>query len=122
MQKENLFSFRYSPDFSQLWRRKERLLLNLDVALHVVANLGEIGFHALGILLVDDFQEFFQLGANLADLVVGIGVEQDFLQQIVVLIEHALGYLHVTLEGGTWGVLMLHDSCKDEGRYEWNTQ
>ena len=97
-------------------------LLDFDVALDIIAYLREIAFHAVGILVVDDFQEFFQLRTNLRHLVVGVGVEKDFLQQIVVLIQHTLGNAHVALEGGTRGVLMLHDSSKDEGGDEGNTQ
>ena len=89
--------------------------LDFYIAAHIVADLRQIALHALGILLVDDFEQFLQLRTNLRDLIVGIGVEEDFLQQVVILVEHALGNAHVTLEGGARRVLMLHDGSKDEG-------
>ena len=103
------------PIFSIFLLGDSPLLLNLDIALDVVANLGEVALHARSIFLVDDFEELFQLGTDLRHLVVGVGVEEDFLQQVVIFVEHTLGDAHVTLEGGTRGVLMLHDSSKDEG-------
>ena len=91
------------------------LVNNLYIALHVIANLREIALHALSILVVDDLQKFLQLRTDLTHLVVGIGVEEDFLQQVVILVQHTLGNAHVTLEGGSWCILMLHHSRKDEG-------
>ena len=40
-------------------------LFDLDVALHVVADLGEIALHARSILGIDDFQKLLQLRADL---------------------------------------------------------
>ena len=45
-----------------------------------------------------------------------IGVEEDFLKEVIVLIEHSLGDSHVALEGSTRRILMLHHSSKHEGR------
>ena len=87
---------------------------------HVVANLCEVALHAVGILVVDDFEQLLQLGAYLAHLVVGVGVEEYFLQQVVVFAEHALGNAHVALEGGAGSVLRFHDGCEDEGGDEGN--
>ena len=98
------------------------LLLDFNVALNVITDLRQITLHALGILVVDNLKEFFQLCSNLSYLVVGIGVEEDFLKQIVVLVEHTLGYTHVALEGGTRCILMLHDSSEHEGRHKGDTQ
>ena len=89
-------------------------ILDLDVTLDIISNLREVAFHTVGILVVDNLKQLLQLGTYLRHLVVGLGVEQDFLQQVVVLVEHALGNLHVTLEGGTGGILMLHHGSKDE--------
>ena len=44
------------------------------------------------------------------------------MKQVVVLIEHALGYPHMALEGRTWSILMFHHSGKHECRYEWDTK
>lgn len=74
--------------------------LYLYVALYVVAYLGEVALHAFGILVVDNLEQLLQLSADLRHLVVGVGIEEYFLQQIVILIEHALGNAHVALEGG----------------------
>ena len=98
------------------------LSFDLDILFHVVAYLGEILLHALGILVVNDVEQFFQLCAYLCHRVVGVGVEQNLLQQEIVLVEHALGYLHVALEGGAWRVLVLHDSRKGEGADERDAQ
>ena len=48
-------------------------------------------------------------------MVVGVGVEEYFLQQIVVFAEDAACDAHVALEGRTRCVDRLHDSGKDEG-------
>ena len=123
----SVFEVRVAPtyDFVQqiLAMGGEVEVLSPDyVRAEIVADLREICLHAVGILVVDDFEKFLQLGANLRDLVVGVGVEQDFLEQVVVLVEHALGNTHVALEGCSRCVLMLHDGGKDEGRDEGNRQ
>ena len=46
----------------------------------------------------------------------GIGVKEDFLQQVVILVQHALGDTHVALERGARCILMLHHSSKHERR------
>ena len=96
-------------------RWTKSLLLDLNVALDVVTNLREIALHAVGIALVDDLEELLELGTYLGHLVVGVGVEENLLQQVVVLIENAFGNAHMTLEGGARRVLVLHDGGKDEG-------
>ena len=50
----------------------------------------------------------------------GVGIEEDFLQQVVILIEHALGDTHVALECGTRRILMLHHGSKDKRGDEGN--
>ena len=82
------------------------------IAFHIITDLREIAFHAVGIFVVDDLQQLLQLRTDLGDLIVRVGVKEDFLQQIVILVKYALGNAHVTLEGGTWCILMLHDSRK----------
>ena len=94
------------------------MFLDFNIALDVVTDLRQVTLHAIGILRVDDLEQFLQLCAYLADLIVGIRVKEDFLKQVVVLIEHPLGNAHVTLEGGTWCILMLHHSCEDKRRYK----
>ena len=97
-------------------------LINFNVAFDVIPNLRQVAFHAIGVFLVDNFQKFFELRSNLGYLVVRIGVEQDFLQQVVVLVQHTLGYAHVAFEGRSWCILMLHDGSKDKGADEGDTQ
>ena len=82
------------------------------IAFHIITDLREIAFHAVGIFVVDDLQQLLQLRTDLGDLIVRVGVKEDFLQQIVILVKYALGNAHVTLEGGTWCILILHDSRK----------
>lgn len=94
------------------------LLRDFYITLHVIADFCQIALHTFAIPLVDNLQQFFQLRTDLCHLVVGIGVKEDFLQQVVVLIEHPLGYAHVAFEGGTRSILMLHDGSKDEGADE----
>ena len=81
----------------------------------MIAYLCQVCFHAYSILVVDDVEEFLQLGAYLRHLVVGVGVEENLLQQVVVFRQHTLGNLHVALEGGARSILMFHHGCKDEG-------
>lgn len=87
--------------------------------LDVPSNLGQILLHVLLIAVVDDFDDFLHLSANLLHLPFGVGVEEDFAQEGVILGEYAFGYLHVTLEGGARRVLMFHHGCEgkrgDEG-------
>ena len=52
----------------------------------------------------------------------GVGIEKDLLQQVVVFGEHAPGYLHVALESCARRILRLHDGGKDEGRDEGDAQ
>ena len=98
------------------------LSLNFYVAPYIVTYLCQITFHAVGIFVVNDFEQLLQLCPNLRHLVVGVGVEQDFLKQVVIFVEHTLGNLHVSLKSGTRGILMLHHSSKDEGTDEGDTQ
>ena len=97
---------------------KTSLLIPFDVAAHVISDFGEVVLHAFGIASVDDFKQFLELGSYLADLVVGVGVEENLLEQIVVFIKNALCNLHVTFESGAGCILMFHDSREDECRDE----
>ena len=56
------------------------LFVECNIFLYMFANLGEILFHAFRVLVVDDIEQFLQLVAYLRNLVVGVGVEEDFLQ------------------------------------------
>lgn len=86
----------------------------VDIRSYIVAYLCEIGFHSLAVTAVDDVEKLLELVAYLRHLVVGVGVEQYLLQQIVVLAKHSAGYRHVPLERCAGRVLMLHDCSKDE--------
>ena len=68
------------------------------------------------------FKEFLQFSTDLRHLIVSIGIEENFLQQIVVLIQYTLGDSHVTLEGGTRCILMLHNSSKHKSADKWYRQ
>ena len=52
----------------------------------------------------------------------GVGVEEDFLEQVVVFRHQSVSNGHVTLEGGAWGILVLHHACKHEGARKWYRQ
>ena len=109
----------YPPLFASV---VSSLLVYLDVFLHVIANLGEEEFHAMGILVVDDIYQLRQLLTYLGYLPGSVRVEEDFLQEIIILVEHALGYLHVPLEGGTWSILVLHHRSKGKGTHKGDAQ
>ena len=94
------------------------LLLNLDITLDVITDLRKISLHAVSIFGIDDLEQFLQFSTDLRHLIVGVGVEENFLQEVVVFVEHTLGDAHVTLEGGTRGILVFHDGSKHERRHE----
>ena len=81
----------------------------------VLSDFCQIALHALLVLRVNDGDELFHLRADLFHLVFGVGVEQDFAQQGVVLAQHTLGDLHVPLEGGARSILVFHHGSKGEG-------
>ena len=83
----------------------------LDVAAYAL----EVGIERGLVLAVDDFEQRFEFVANVSHLAARAWIEEYFAQQAVVLAQHAFGYLHVALEGGAGGVLMLHDGGEDEG-------
>ena len=80
-----------------------------------MANLLQVCLHPLVIFFVDNLQQLLQLFPYPHHIIVGVGVEEDFLQQVVILVEHPLGDLHMSLEGGTRRILVLHHGCKYEG-------
>ena len=88
----------------------------------MIAYLGEKSLHAMGILMVDDVNELSQILTNLSHLTGCIWIEENLLQEIIILIEHTLGYLHMALEGGTRSILMLHHSRESKSAHEWDTQ
>ena len=94
-------------------------LLPLSIALlYVTSDAGEIGVEGGLIAVVDDLDEVLQLGTDLLDMVLGAGVEEDLTEEGVVLAQHASGYAEMALEGGTGGILVLHDGTEDEGADE----
>ena len=71
----------------------------------MIPNLGEEEFHTLRILVVDDVDELSKLLSDLCHLTRCVWVEEDFLQQVIIFVEHALGYLHWRLKvvpGASW--------------------
>ncbi len=89
---------------------------------HVASYFREIGFDAGSVFPVDDAKQLFKFVAYLCHLFAGIGVEEDFLQQIVVFVEHPFGYLHVPLERGAGRILMLHHGGEHECAHERDAQ
>ena len=71
-----------------------------EVLFYLLPNLCQIPLHSLRVLVGDDFQQLLQLEADVLHLGGGAGIEEDFLQQVVVLAEQATGDGHVLLERG----------------------
>ena len=94
--------------------KSEREIQNQGNLLDMLTNLCQIALHSVCILMIDDIEKFLQLITNLRNLIMSVRVEKDFLKQIVILTKHAFSNTHVTLEGGTWGVLWLHNGSKHE--------
>ena len=88
----------------------------------MITYLGEKEFHTLCILVVNDVDELSKLLSDLCHLPRCVWVEENFLQQVIIFVEHALGYLHVALEGGARSILVLHHCRKGKGAHERNTQ
>ena len=99
-------------------RTLRQLLFYLYIALDIISDFRQIALHTIGILGVDNLQQLLELRTNLRHLVVGVRVKQDFLQQVVVLVQHTLGNAHVALEGGAGRILMLHHGREYECGYE----
>lgn len=99
-------------------RTLRQLLFYLYIALDIISDFRQIALHTIGILGVDNLQQLLELRTNLRHLVVGVRVKQDFLQQVVIFVQHTLGNAHVALESGTRCILVLHDGGKDEGRHK----
>ena len=93
-------------------------VLFCEFLFNLCANLREVLLHAFGIALLDNLKEFLQLTAYVLDLTGGAGVEEDFLQQVVVFAKQSFGNGHVLLEGGARCLLLLHDGREHEGGHE----
>ena len=67
--------------------RASRLLIPLPclIVLYILPDFGEIVLHPIRITIVNDFEQFLQLAAYLRHLVMSVGIEQYFLEQVVVL-------------------------------------
>ena len=87
-------------------------------SLDVFADFGQVSLHRVGILVADDGEQLVELRADALDLCRRAWVEENLLQEVVILAQHAPGDCHVALEGGAGRVLVLHDGCKDEGGHE----
>ena len=72
----------------------------------------QVFLHPFRILIVDDFQQLLQFQAYILYLSGRTGIEQNFLEQIIVLAQQAFGNGHMLFERSTRGFLMLHDRCK----------
>ena len=88
----------------------------------MISYLGKEYLHAVGILMINDVDKFRQLLTYLGYLTRGVWIEKDFLQEVIILIEHTLGYLHMTFESSTRRILMLHHCCESKGTHKRNTQ
>lgn len=98
------------------------IVLHVRALFQLLAQSRQVLLHAVGILLLDDFEQVLQLRADVGHLGGRAGVEEDFLQQVVVLVQQAAGNGHVLLEGGARRVLVLHHGGEDESRDEGNGQ
>ena len=67
--------------------RASRLHIPLPclLVLYILPDFGVIVLHPIRITIVNDFEQFLQLAAYLRHLVMGLGIEQNFLEQVVVL-------------------------------------
>ena len=94
------------------------LLFYLYVAFHIIPYLCEIGFHAFRVFVIDDLQEFLQLRSYLCHLTACVGVEEDFLQQVVIFVQHSLGNPHVSFERCSRCILVFHHGSEHKSRYK----
>ena len=94
----------------------------LNSAQYVLANFSQVLLESIGILVAQYLEQFLQLTTDILYLRHGARVEEDFLQEVIVLVHHSLGNGHVLLEGGTGSILMFHDSSKDESGNERDRQ
>ena len=103
-------------------RRSAFFILLFEMSLYLLPNLRQIPFHPLRVLVGDDFQQLLQFEADVLYLRRGAGIEQDFLQQVVIFREQAAGDGHVLLERGARRLLVLHHGGEDEGGHEWDAE
>lgn len=88
----------------------------LGLLFDVSPQAGEVFLHGGTVFPGHDVLEVGQVLLYLFQLFAGVGVEENFADQVVVFREEAAGNVHVLLEGGTRGVLVLHDGGEYHGR------
>ena len=64
----------------------------------MISDFGKEEFHTLRILVVDDVDELSKLLSDLCHLTRCVWVEEDFLQQVIIFVEHALGHVEKCLD------------------------
>ena len=94
------------------------LVLGNGNLFNLLPNLRQILFHPFRILVFDDFEKVFQLGADIGYLSRSAWVEQNFLKQVIILAQQAFGDSHMFLERSSRSFLMLHYSREYESRDE----
>ena len=88
----------------------------------VLAYRVEILLHGLRVAVFYDDTEFFKTFADAFELVGGVGVEEDFAQQVVVLAHQSVGYGQMPFESGSRSILVLHDAAEYESGCERDRQ
>ena len=80
-----LFFFRFgSKNSATLLSVAEFFTFGTLFLKNVTSDLCEVSFHALGVFLVNDMKQFLHLFTDVFYLIMGIGVEEYFLQQVVI--------------------------------------
>ena len=64
------------------------------------------------VFVVDDALQPVELRLDFVELPACSGVEEDFLEQVVVFTHQPSRDVHVPLESGAWCILMLHNAGK----------
>ena len=85
-----------------------------DGLFEVLAHGVEVCLHGVGVAAFDYGAEFLEAFADALELVGGVGVEEDFAQQVVVLAHQSVGYGQMPLECGAGCILMFHDASEHE--------
>ena len=80
----------------------------MRISVEVGAGGGEELFHCGGVTAADYVAELGETAEYVVELRGGVGVEEDLAHEEVVFVHEPAGYLHVALEGGSGGVLVLH--------------
>lgn len=86
----------------------------------VGADAGEVGGHVGGVAVGDNAAQLGEPGFDRGELRWGVGVEQDFGEEIVVFRHQPACNRQMALECCPGGILMAHDTGEDQCRGERN--